>query len=190
MKTHYDTLGVSKHATKKEIKSAFRKLSLETHPDVAANASTSNVQRFQQIAEAHRVLTNATERRIYDAEMMDPIRSELRNHGRGFRRNAATAAAHGATEVQHSSFLHAFFDGMGRPRNIALGLTIGVGTMMALQYTFGRKETQKRQTPVLVEAWFNPLTRQYEPPAPWDPTYKKLKPTIEYVPRQDVRQHD
>jgi DnaJ-class molecular chaperone len=186
MKTHYDTLGVPKHATKKEIKSAFRKLSLETHPDVAANASTSNVKRFQQIAEAHRVLTNETERRIYDAEMMDPIRRELRKHGRGFRRHAAQ----GATEVQHPSFMHALFDGMGRPRNIALGLTVGIGTMMALQYTFGRRQEKMAKEPLMVEAWFNPATQQYEPPAPWDPTYKKLKPKIEYVPRQDVRQHD
>lgn len=182
MKTHYDTLGVPQHATKNEIKSAFRKLSLETHPDVAANNNnyTSNVERFKQIAEAHTVLSNETERRIYDAEIMDPIRTELRNYGRGFGKN------HAAGEAQHHpSFMHAFFDGMGRRRNIALGLTIGIGTMMAFQYCFGQ---EKREKTVMVEAWYNPETRQYEPPAPWDPLYKKLKPRLRHVPREHVRQ--
>jgi len=181
MKTHYDTLGVSNNASKKEIKAAFRKLSLETHPDVAAD--TSNVERFKQISEAHRILSNEAERRIYDLEMLDPIRSELRRN-RGYGRN--TAGAQGP--VHHVNFMHAFFDGMARPRNIALGLTIGVGTMVALKYALSGNENRVgNDKPAMVEAWFNPETRQYEPPAPWDPTYRKLKPPLKFVPRQDVR---
>jgi curved DNA-binding protein CbpA len=58
MKTHYNTLGVPKNASKKEIKAAFCKLSLETHPDVTAGAA--NVEHFKQISEAHWILSNET----------------------------------------------------------------------------------------------------------------------------------
>ena len=179
MKTHYDTLGVSKNATKAEVKAAFRKLSLQTHPDVAAG--TANVERFKQISEAHRVLSNDVERRIYDLEIVDPFRSELRRN-RGFTNAAGTKPSR-----HHPSFMHAFFDGLGRPRNIALGLTVGVSAMMAFNYAFSSTKHPVTDRPALVEAWFNPQTRQYEPPAPWDPTYKKIKPTLELVPRKNVR---
>lgn len=182
MKTHYDTLGVSKNATKKEIKAAFRKLSLETHPDVAAGSA--NVERFKQISEAHCILSNEAERQLYDAEMMDPIKSELRRN-RGYGRSSAAAGGRHHGPLNHHA--HSVFDAMARPRTIALGLTIGVTTMMAFSYVFSNDKARIDDKPALVEAWFNPETRQYEPPAPWDPTYKRLKPNLEYVPRDNVR---
>lgn len=177
MKSHYDTLGVSRNATKAEIKAAFRRLSLETHPDVAQGG---NVERFKQLNEAHRVLSNASERRIYDAEIMDPHRWIRRNQG--FR--------HGANKrpAEHSSFMHAFFDGLGRPRNIALGLTIGFSTMVAIQFAFGKNELPVTDKAAQhVEAWFNPDTQQWESPAPWDSNYRKLKPALQFMPRDQVR---
>jgi molecular chaperone DnaJ len=71
MKTYYNTLGVSKNASKKEIKAAFCKLSMETHPGVAAVAA--NVEHFKQFSEAHCILSNENEQQTYDAEMLDPI---------------------------------------------------------------------------------------------------------------------
>ena len=64
-KNHYDVLGVGIHATAAEIKKAYRRLALLNHPDTAGTASSATV-RFLEIAEAHRVLTNPYERRIYD----------------------------------------------------------------------------------------------------------------------------
>jgi DnaJ-class molecular chaperone len=181
MKSYYDALGVSKSATKAEIKAAFRKLSLETHPDVAQGG---NLERFKQLNEAHRVLSNASERRIYDAEIMDPHRWELRrNRGDSGFRHAGSKRP-----MEHSSFMHAFFDGLGRPRNIALGLTIGFSTMVAIKFAFGTDERPVTDTSAQrVEAWYNPETKQWEPPAPWDPKYRQLKPTLQFMPREQVR---
>eukprot|EP00568_Trieres_chinensis_P002771 CAMPEP_0183307986 /NCGR_PEP_ID=MMETSP0160_2-20130417/19678_1 /TAXON_ID=2839 ORGANISM="Odontella Sinensis, Strain Grunow 1884" /NCGR_SAMPLE_ID=MMETSP0160_2 /ASSEMBLY_ACC=CAM_ASM_000250 /LENGTH=70 /DNA_ID=CAMNT_0025471719 /DNA_START=202 /DNA_END=410 /DNA_ORIENTATION=- len=67
MKTHYETLGVPKTATKDEIKKAFRRLSMETHPDVAK--SEANAEKFKQISEAHNVLSSDRERRRYDFDL-------------------------------------------------------------------------------------------------------------------------
>jgi len=61
MKTHYETLDVPKDASHEEIKTAFRKLSMQTHPDVAKDAA--NAEKFKQISEANAVLSNEKSRR-------------------------------------------------------------------------------------------------------------------------------
>ena len=184
MKSHYDTLGVEKSASKAEIKAAFRKLSLETHPDVAQGSA--NVERFKQISEAHRVLANETERRIYDAEMNSPFQWDVRRNAR--HAEGAAGFRNGGRPVHHPSFMHAFFDGMGRPRNIALGLTVGCSAFVAISMAFGQNRKPVTDKKARVEAWYNPDTRTWEAPAPWDPTYRKLKPTLQFVPREQVRQ--
>jgi molecular chaperone DnaJ len=60
----YETLGVSKNATESEIKKAYRKLSLEYHPD--KNGSADAVEKFQKINEAYETLGDADKRRNYD----------------------------------------------------------------------------------------------------------------------------
>lgn len=39
----------------------------------------------------------------------------------------------------------------------------------------------------VVQAWKNPMTNQYETPAPWDPIYRQLKPELVLVPRGFVK---
>jgi hypothetical protein len=39
----------------------------------------------------------------------------------------------------------------------------------------------------LVEAWYNPQSKQYEQPAPWDSFYKQLKPEHQLISRELVR---
>ncbi|HUX52059.1 MAG TPA: J domain-containing protein [Spirochaetia bacterium] len=62
----YDILGVPASATSQEIKSAYRKLSLEHHPDRNRNSVDSTV-RFTIILNAYNVLSDAQARREYDA---------------------------------------------------------------------------------------------------------------------------
>lgn len=61
---YYETLGVSKTATDAEIKSAFRKLAKEYHPDKNKDAGAE--AKFKEIGEAYGVLSDATKRRNYD----------------------------------------------------------------------------------------------------------------------------
>src|SRR6187551_3308021 len=64
-KDYYATLGVSKTASEKEIKQAFRKLARKFHPDVNASDKSAEA-RFKEINEAYEVLGDATSRKKYD----------------------------------------------------------------------------------------------------------------------------
>lgn len=64
-KDYYATLGVSKTATDKEIKQAFRKLARKFHPDVNPGDKASEA-RFKDINEAYEVLGDPEKRRKYD----------------------------------------------------------------------------------------------------------------------------
>jgi molecular chaperone DnaJ len=61
---YYDVLGVSREATDKEIKSAFRKLARELHPDVSDQPDAE--ERFREAAEAYEVLSKPETRELYD----------------------------------------------------------------------------------------------------------------------------
>ncbi len=54
---HYATLGLSSDADADEVKSAYRKLSLQHHPDRAANNDTYDPQIFININKAYRAIT-------------------------------------------------------------------------------------------------------------------------------------
>jgi molecular chaperone DnaJ len=61
---YYDVLGVSRGASEKEIKSAFRRLARELHPDVCDAEDAE--ERFREAAEAYEVLSKAETREVYD----------------------------------------------------------------------------------------------------------------------------
>jgi molecular chaperone DnaJ len=72
MGSHYDTLGVAKDASLLDIKTKFRQLSLETHPDVAG--PLANADKFKRIAHAASVLTNLRQRQLYDQALEETSR--------------------------------------------------------------------------------------------------------------------
>src|SRR3954447_6392096 len=62
---YYATLGVPKTATEKEIRSAYRKLARQVHPEVKPNNPEAE-ERFKQINEAYEVLSDPDKRKKYD----------------------------------------------------------------------------------------------------------------------------
>jgi curved DNA-binding protein len=62
---YYQTLGLGKSASSKEIKQAFRKLARKWHPDVNPGDKAAE-NRFKEINEAYEVLGDPDKRRKYD----------------------------------------------------------------------------------------------------------------------------
>ncbi|MCT2537612.1 molecular chaperone DnaJ [Aquibacillus koreensis] len=61
---YYEVLGVSKDASKEELKKAYRKLARKYHPDVNKEADASD--KFKEAKEAYEVLNNDQKRAQYD----------------------------------------------------------------------------------------------------------------------------
>lgn len=61
----YETLGVSKTADEKELKSAFRKMAMKYHPDKNPG-DTEAEKKFKEINEAYEVLGDPEKRKKYD----------------------------------------------------------------------------------------------------------------------------
>ena len=64
-KDYYQTLGVTKSSSEKEIKQAYRKLARKHHPDVNPGDKSAE-GRFKEINEAYEVLGDADKRKKYD----------------------------------------------------------------------------------------------------------------------------
>ncbi|MFA6570955.1 MAG: J domain-containing protein [Bacteroidota bacterium] len=64
-KDYYKILGVEKTATSEQIKSAYRKLALQYHPDKNKGNKTSE-NKIKEINEAYEVLKNPEKRKKYD----------------------------------------------------------------------------------------------------------------------------
>ncbi|XP_075497069.1 chaperone protein dnaJ A7A, chloroplastic-like [Primulina tabacum] len=63
-KDYYSVLGVSKNASKSDIKTVYRKLARSYHPDV--NKEPGAEQKFKEIGNAYEVLSDDEKRSVYD----------------------------------------------------------------------------------------------------------------------------
>ncbi|HET6454406.1 MAG TPA: DnaJ domain-containing protein, partial [Armatimonadota bacterium] len=64
-KDYYAVLGVTKGASEKEIKQAYRKLARKYHPDVNPGSKEAE-EKFKEISEAYEVLNDKEKRAKYD----------------------------------------------------------------------------------------------------------------------------
>jgi molecular chaperone DnaJ len=80
---YYEVLGVSREASETEIKKAFRGLARELHPDVNDHDPEAE-EKFKEAAAAYEVLSDAEQRRTYDAYGHEGVRSGGFDPGAGF----------------------------------------------------------------------------------------------------------
>ena len=62
---YYDTLGVARSASEGEIKSAYRKLAKQYHPDKNQGDSGA-AEKFKEMGEAYAVLSDPEKKKVYD----------------------------------------------------------------------------------------------------------------------------
>lgn len=67
MINYYELLGINRNSSSKEIKDAYKKLSLKIHPDVIGDSSASSV--FRMVLDAKNTLLNDNLRKEYDREI-------------------------------------------------------------------------------------------------------------------------
>jgi molecular chaperone DnaJ len=78
---YYEVLGVAKDATSDEIKSAYRKLAKQYHPDVSQEAKETAEAKFKEISEAYEVLSDSEKRSIYDQYGHAGVNQQFSNGG-------------------------------------------------------------------------------------------------------------
>jgi len=80
---YYQILGVKRNASSKDIKKAYRKMSLEFHPDKNRNEGASD--KFAEVARAYEVLHNDDKRQTYDLHGEEGLKKEeaMDNQGGG-----------------------------------------------------------------------------------------------------------
>ncbi len=80
---YYETLSAKRNASQSEIKKSYRRLARKYHPDVNPGDPSAE-ERFKQIQEAYRVLSDPEKRKLYDRQ--------------GYYRDGQQAAAGGGSQ--------------------------------------------------------------------------------------------
>ena len=66
IKNYYRILNIGPHASRKSIRSSFRRLAMKYHPDTSELDPKSAAARMRMLLEAYRILMDAEKRSIYD----------------------------------------------------------------------------------------------------------------------------
>jgi DnaJ-class molecular chaperone len=64
LKNYYEVLGLTANATLAEIKTTYRKMASQYHPD--KNSATDAPAKFRQAQEAYEILSDVDKRKAYD----------------------------------------------------------------------------------------------------------------------------
>jgi molecular chaperone DnaJ len=84
-KDYYEVLGVPRTASADEVKTAYRRLARQYHPDVAKENPKVAEERFKEISEAYEVLANPETRQRYDQRGFEAVEPNFGPGGFGWQ---------------------------------------------------------------------------------------------------------
>jgi curved DNA-binding protein len=121
-KDYYAALGLKPTATEAEIKSAYRKLAREHHPDLSKK--TGAEEKFKELSEAYEVLKDPEKRAAYDALGRPQPGQDFRPPP-GWDEGFEFSFRQGQREEGFSDFFESIFGQRARPRGRAQGVHRG-----------------------------------------------------------------
>jgi molecular chaperone DnaJ len=110
---YYEVLGVPRTASSEEVKSAYRRLARQYHPDVAKENPKVAEERFKELSEAYEVLIDPAKRRRYDAQGFSGVESDF--GPQGFTWQNFTHVGDVEDLFGSSPLFRQLFEGLGMP---------------------------------------------------------------------------
>lgn len=107
---YYEVLGLNKNASKDEIKSAYRKLAKQYHPDL--NKEPGAEKKFKEVQEAYEILYDDQKRQMYDQYGHAAFEQGASTGGNPFQNGSFTGQGFG--DVNFGDIFSSFFGGSPR----------------------------------------------------------------------------
>lgn len=115
---YYQTLGIPKTATEKDIKAAYRKLARKYHPDLNPDNKEAEL-KFKEINEANEVLSNPENRKKYDkygkdwkhGEEFEKAQRQRQQHSQYTGAQGGFSGQEGFSGQDYSDFFESMFGG-------------------------------------------------------------------------------
>ncbi|ELP93396.1 chaperone protein DNAJ, putative [Entamoeba invadens IP1] len=127
---YYKVLGVARNANDKEIKKAYRTLSLKYHPD----KPTGDKVKFEEINRAYEVLSDKRQREIYDAGGEEALKNGGQSHTN-------------AEDVFKTFFTNFGNGGEDSFFNFGDGFNFGGDSNQGFNFNFGNQGGNRRREP-------------------------------------------
>jgi molecular chaperone DnaJ len=143
---YYEVLGVPRAAGTDEVKSAYRRLARQYHPDVAKENPKAAEEKFKELSEAYEVLIDPEKRRRYDQLGFSGVETDF--GPQGFTWQNFTHAGDLEDLFDASPIFRQFFQGFGMPFGGSLRRDAGRGSdvEMALRLPLAAAVTGARPT--------------------------------------------